>query len=353
MRLHAAFSNLGYPPLKTRLFFLLWSHQARTCQSRSSSGSSRCIFATLARSYRDFSLDYGLQDTSGEGESTLPHSTAVENYASFQQYGLAPGQSSFLPTATHHTLQQHHSQIVQVTGVESHPTLRQSQQHLLQRQQQQLPHHQHSYGAGPSTATDTGPYRQQYGQGQTRKRSSRTEHDELQLDIQGLSSLSDVTETSSTGVPIELTPHGHHTQPQSQLYQAPPSLSTQAPQHHHHRLPNQPPSKMRRTSGYGEISSPPSQPGPSSVVGQEGMPPPAPRPRGPKLKFTPEDDQLLVDLKEKKNLTWKQIADFFPGRSSGTLQVRYCTKLKAKTTVWTDEMVCCVPGFVAITYESV
>ena len=70
------------------------------------------------------------------------------------------------------------------------------------------------------------------------------------------------------------------------------------------------------------------------------MPPPAPRPRGPKLKFTPEDDQLLVDLKEKKNLTWKQIADFFPGRSSGTLQVRYCTKLKAKTTVWTDDMVC-------------
>jgi hypothetical protein len=69
------------------------------------------------------------------------------------------------------------------------------------------------------------------------------------------------------------------------------------------------------------------------------MPAPAPRPRGPKLKFTPEDDQLLVDLKEKKNLTWKQIADFFPGRSSGTLQVRYCTKLKAKTTVWTDEMV--------------
>lgn len=83
----------------------------------------------------------------------------------------------------------------------------------------------------------------------------------------------------------------------------------------------------------------PAQHGPPSVVGQEGMPQPALRPRGPKLKFTPEDDQLLVDLKEKKNLTWKQIADFFPGRSSGTLQVRYCTKLKAKTTVWTDEMV--------------
>ncbi len=69
------------------------------------------------------------------------------------------------------------------------------------------------------------------------------------------------------------------------------------------------------------------------------MPDP-PRPRGPKLKFTPEEDALLVELKEHKNLTWKQISDFFPGRTSGTLQVRYCTKLKAKDTVWTDEMVC-------------
>lgn len=76
-----------------------------------------------------------------------------------------------------------------------------------------------------------------------------------------------------------------------------------------------------------------------SVVGQPGMPDPAPRPRGPKLKFTQEEDALLVELKENKNLTWKQIADFFPGRTSGTLQVRYCTKLKAKDVTWTDEMV--------------
>lgn len=82
--------------------------------------------------------------------------------------------------------------------------------------------------------------------------------------------------------------------------------------------------------------------GAPSVVGMEGMPLPAARPRGPKLKFTPEDDQLLVDLKENKSLTWKQIAEFFPGRSSGTLQVRYCTKLKAKTTQWTDETVSCM-----------
>lgn len=75
------------------------------------------------------------------------------------------------------------------------------------------------------------------------------------------------------------------------------------------------------------------------MVGQEGMPDPAPRPKGPKLKFTNEEDALLVDLKENRNLTWKQIAEFFPGRTSGTLQVRYCTKLKAKTTVWTDDSV--------------
>ncbi|KAK4965232.1 hypothetical protein LTR28_003503 [Elasticomyces elasticus] len=101
--------------------------------------------------------------------------------------------------------------------------------------------------------------------------------------------------------------------------------------------------------GYGEVSSPPQDHGPPSVVGQEGMPSPALRPRGPKLKFTPEDDQLLVELKETKTLTWKQIADFFPGRSSGTLQVRYCTKLKAKTTLWNDEMIRAVRAIMVIT----
>jgi hypothetical protein len=89
----------------------------------------------------------------------------------------------------------------------------------------------------------------------------------------------------------------------------------------------------------GDVNSTPVPSGLPSVVGQAGMPDPAPRPRGPKLKFTPEEDALLVELKEHKNLTWKQISDFFPGRTSGTLQVRYCTKLKAKDTVWTDEMV--------------
>ncbi|KJY00772.1 hypothetical protein TI39_contig313g00009 [Zymoseptoria brevis] len=120
----------------------------------------------------------------------------------------------------------------------------------------------------------------------------------------------------------------------------PPPQTQPSQQHHHHRLPNQqPPNKMPRFSGSPADDDEDNDLGPASVVGLPGMPEPALRPKGPKLKFTPEDDALLVELKETKNLTWKQIADFFPGRSSGTLQVRYCTKLKAKTTIWTDDMV--------------
>lgn len=107
---------------------------------------------------------------------------------------------------------------------------------------------------------------------------------------------------------------------------------------HSHPLPPTEGS-MGKRARIGEAESSQMSMGAPSVVGMEGMPMPAARPRGPKLKFTPEDDQLLVDLKENKSLTWKQIAEFFPGRSSGTLQVRYCTKLKAKTTQWTDETV--------------
>jgi hypothetical protein len=115
--------------------------------------------------------------------------------------------------------------------------------------------------------------------------------------------------------------------------------------HHHHHLPNsgRPPKMSRHDDSDDGMMS---QAAPS-VVGQPGMPAPAPKPRGPKLKFTAEDDALLVDLKENKSLTWKQIAEFFPGRSSGTLQVRYCTKLKAKTVQWTDETVSASPARVS------
>ncbi|KAF2119721.1 hypothetical protein BDV96DRAFT_610607 [Lophiotrema nucula] len=187
--------------------------------------------------------------------------------------------------------------------------------------------------SGPSQQP---PYDVGYGpqSSSTRKRSRPEEHQ--------LHAYSPLDQQDPYGQASGSVPAVHHT-PQGyplQTFQPAAAPHTDPPRHHHHRLPGPPETKRRNTGlGMEEPQSPLQQHGPPSMVGQEGMPPPAPRPRGPKLKFTPEDDQLLVDLKEKKNLTWKQIADFFPGRSSGTLQVRYCTKLKAKTTVWTDEMV--------------
>ncbi|KAG4423697.1 hypothetical protein IFR04_003122 [Cadophora malorum] len=44
-------------------------------------------------------------------------------------------------------------------------------------------------------------------------------------------------------------------------------------------------------------------------------------------RFSSEDDKLLLQLKEK-GLSWDEISDHFPGRSKGTLQVHYSTKLK-------------------------
>lgn len=129
----------------------------------------------------------------------------------------------------------------------------------------------------------------------------------------------------------------HGSSPQgSRASLSPASQQIQQSHLHHHHLPPQ--RSQQAVNGWDEISSP-EETVVSSVVGQPGMPDPAARPKGPKLKFTAEDDALLIELKETKNLTWKQIADFFPGRSSGTLQVRYCTKLKAKTTTWTEEAV--------------
>lgn len=61
------------------------------------------------------------------------------------------------------------------------------------------------------------------------------------------------------------------------------------------------------------------------------------RKKPPKAKFTAEDDDLLVELKEVRKLTWKQIAEHFTGRTAGALQVRYCTKLKARSVVWGEE----------------
>lgn len=188
------------------------------------------------------------------------------------------------------------------------------------------------------------PYEVGYGQSsQSQLRGQKRSHPDDELSLTQTSPLDPLPDPYGHA-PSSL-PVAHHTPSQGYSlhpYSTPTGPQTAPPpppRHHHHHLPNQLDPRKRQNMGDTSPTSPLQHHGPPSVVGQEGMPPPAPRPRGPKLKFTPEDDQLLIDLKEKKNLTWKQIADFFPGRSSGTLQVRYCTKLKAKTTVWTDDMV--------------
>ncbi|QIW98772.1 hypothetical protein AMS68_004290 [Peltaster fructicola] len=145
------------------------------------------------------------------------------------------------------------------------------------------------------------------------------------------------TQHLQAGMYSQISPTQQHHSPQPEYIIG--TQQQQPQQHHHHSLPVQPPSNNIHSSDNGESFREREQGGAPNMVGFQGMPEPAPRPKGPKLKFTGADDALLIELKEGKNLTWKQIADFFPGRSSGTLQVRYCTKLKAKTTVWTDEMV--------------
>lgn len=61
--------------------------------------------------------------------------------------------------------------------------------------------------------------------------------------------------------------------------------------------------------------------------------------RASKTKFTEEDDSLIIELKEHRKLTWKDISEHFNGRTPGALQVRYCTKLKARVSWCEEDMV--------------
>lgn len=45
-------------------------------------------------------------------------------------------------------------------------------------------------------------------------------------------------------------------------------------------------------------------------------------------EYSPEEDGLIVTLKEIEKLPWSVIAAHFPGRTKASLQVRYCTVLK-------------------------
>jgi hypothetical protein len=46
------------------------------------------------------------------------------------------------------------------------------------------------------------------------------------------------------------------------------------------------------------------------------------------MQFSEEDNARLKRLKEVDQLSWKKITEHFPGRTQGTLQVHYCTKVK-------------------------
>jgi hypothetical protein len=77
----------------------------------------------------------------------------------------------------------------------------------------------------------------------------------------------------------------------------------------------------------------------STVVSTEETPSPRPRPKKQGEKLTEEDVELLLSLKKEKKLPWSKIAEYFPGRSSGTLQVYYCKKLKNRGKLWTADTV--------------
>ena len=53
--------------------------------------------------------------------------------------------------------------------------------------------------------------------------------------------------------------------------------------------------------------------------------------RNKRPRFTADEDAKLVDLKEGRGWSWEDIQREFPGRSTGSLQVRYSTRLKEKT----------------------
>lgn len=72
----------------------------------------------------------------------------------------------------------------------------------------------------------------------------------------------------------------------------------------------------------------------------------------PKHKSTVKDGGLLVDLKDTKALSWKQIAASFPDRSSSTLQVRYRTKPEKKQMTRSGGTLCGVAIAIASAAES-
>ncbi|KFX94986.1 hypothetical protein O988_06051, partial [Pseudogymnoascus sp. VKM F-3808] len=52
---------------------------------------------------------------------------------------------------------------------------------------------------------------------------------------------------------------------------------------------------------------------------------------GRQSTYSAADNELLIQLKEDDKLPWHKIAEHFPDRTKGTLQVHYCTKLKNRS----------------------
>ncbi|EHA24169.1 transcriptional activator Myb [Aspergillus awamori] len=291
--------------------------------------------ATLADPYREYAIDYSQHATCKPEE----HAGTLVYHAQqpHLQHHKQP-EPPFSQGASHSTtaFEQHHANATVLSAATQQPSVHDMSQSVVLGPPQMLP--RHLPVQYPPASFEIPPI-----QREKKRHHSETEEDGnpdhgLRPQLSVLSA--DAPHEPSHSPEMLFGVHGASSQqhPMSN-HGFGPTDSVALPQHHHHhRLP--PHAALRAPGRHGvNVESPPLPSGPPSVVGQPGMPDPAPRPRGPKLKFTPEEDALLVELKENKNLTWKQIADFFPGRTSGTLQVRYCTKLKAKDVAWSDEMV--------------
>ncbi|KAF4234191.1 hypothetical protein CNMCM8980_004041 [Aspergillus fumigatiaffinis] len=72
---------------------------------------------------------------------------------------------------------------------------------------------------------------------------------------------------------------------------------------------------------------------------------------GRRVTVLSEEDKLLMKLKQKDHLPWSEIVKHFPGRTKGSLQVRYSTKLKGLT--WLDESSEAANGLDSSSHESV
>ncbi|KZF24455.1 hypothetical protein L228DRAFT_266790 [Xylona heveae TC161] len=307
--------------------------------------------ATVAGPFRDYSIGFTPQPHAEEEQipRTYDASTQIAHHggqhsSQFQSQHPHPHSQPLQrslqpPTGPHHPL-------VTSPTVDVLQNLHQQPSYLLSHQ---VPHQSHSQTPSFSRPHDhLGFSSVSSAKRRLSERDLDAEHGSLEsgTHIEEEGKMRKTAEDSATALRRATLATPQTTQPTTasalSYYSPSGPLPPPSQHHHHHSLPAQTPSSSKMhvsPSGNNPTGSPPAYLAAPSVVGDAGMPSPAPRPRGPKVKFTREDDQLLIDLKENKALTWKQIADFFPGRTSGTLQVRYCTKLKAKTAVWTDDMV--------------